>query len=47
MARDGLELAKSLGFDLSSVCFTPPEESARAIKKVVCVLRCKRKCECD
>lgn len=39
MARDGLDLAKSLGFDLSSVCFTPPEESARAIKNVVCGLR--------
>ncbi|KAJ5615193.1 Short-chain dehydrogenase/reductase SDR [Penicillium hordei] len=35
MARDGLDLAKSLGFDMSSVCFTPPEESARAIKKVI------------
>jgi hypothetical protein len=38
MARDGLELSKSLGFDLSSVSFAPPEESARAIKKVVCVV---------
>ncbi|KAJ5521389.1 Short-chain dehydrogenase/reductase SDR [Penicillium freii] len=35
MARDGLELSKSLGLDLSSVCFTPPEESARAIKNVI------------
>ncbi|KAF7588661.1 hypothetical protein BBP40_005412 [Aspergillus hancockii] len=35
MAREGLDLAKSLGFDLSSVCFTPPEESARAIKSLI------------
>lgn len=40
MARDGLDLSKSLGLDLSSVCFTPPEESARAIKNVVCVIGC-------
>jgi hypothetical protein len=38
MAWDGLDLAKILGFDLSIVCFTPPEESARAIKNMVCVL---------
>ncbi|KAJ6191415.1 Short-chain dehydrogenase/reductase SDR [Penicillium mononematosum] len=35
MARDGLDLAKGLGFDLSSLSFTSPEESARAIKKVI------------
>ncbi|KAJ5985579.1 Short-chain dehydrogenase/reductase SDR [Penicillium canescens] len=35
MARDGLELSKSLGFDLSSVRFAAPEESARAIKNVI------------
>ncbi|CAG8908674.1 unnamed protein product [Penicillium egyptiacum] len=47
MARDGLDLAKSLGFDLSSLSFTSPEETARAIKKVVCVLEFRRRCECD
>lgn len=36
ITRDGLELSKSLGLDLSSVSFTSPEESARAIKNVVC-----------
>ncbi|KAJ5194037.1 Short-chain dehydrogenase/reductase SDR [Penicillium cf. griseofulvum] len=35
MARDGLDLAKSLGFDLSSVRFTPPEEATHAISKVI------------
>nr|D7PI11.1 RecName: Full=Short chain dehydrogenase gsfK; AltName: Full=Griseofulvin synthesis protein K [Penicillium aethiopicum]ADI24951.1 GsfK [Penicillium aethiopicum] len=35
MARDGLDLAKSLGFDLSSLSFTSPEESACAIKKLI------------
>jgi hypothetical protein len=41
MARDGLDVAKNLGFDLSSVRFTPPEEAARAIIKVVCLLWCE------
>lgn len=35
MARDGFDLLKGSWLDLSSVQFAPPEESARAIKKVV------------
>ncbi|KAH7110602.1 hypothetical protein B0J11DRAFT_599334 [Dendryphion nanum] len=35
MVRDGLELAKNLGFDFSAVSFTSPEDSARAIKNVI------------
>ncbi|PKX89463.1 SDR family oxidoreductase [Aspergillus novofumigatus IBT 16806] len=35
MARDGLDLLKSSGLDLSSVRFASPEESARAIKNVI------------
>jgi hypothetical protein len=38
IAQDGLDLAKSLVFDLSLVSFTPSEESTRAIKNVVCVI---------
>ncbi|GKZ65179.1 hypothetical protein AnigIFM50267_007347 [Aspergillus niger] len=35
MARDGLDAVKGMGLDLSTVRFTPPEESARAIKNVI------------
>jgi hypothetical protein len=38
IAQDGLDLAKSLGFVLSSISSAPSEESTRAIKNVVCVI---------